>query len=151
MRMLMGICISIVLALALLFQTMRASSQLAANRALRVAEESGLQMLTSDRVERSALLRNLELLRRAATDAPADPRIPMAIGSQYMILGNRSAAARWYRRALAVEARPEIYFNLGRALWLSGQEDESLEAYRAAVKLDPGRRGDVPEEIRSRI
>jgi tetratricopeptide (TPR) repeat protein len=143
--------LSLALLACLAYQSNRSASLLTANRTLLEAESLGIAILQSGSGDRRLVEQSLERLRLAVAKAPFDSRIPLAAGSLSLLEGDRAAAVDWYRRALDTEARPEIYFNLGRALWLLAETDEALDAFRAAVRLDPSRRSAVPAELQARL
>ena len=63
--------------------------------------------------------------------------IPLARGSVNYLLGRLDPAIAAYREALALEARPEIHLNLGRALRAQGLLAEAERELARAVRLDP--------------
>lgn len=138
----------LLLALALLAQSGRLRDRLLADRMLRQVELLSMAALARGELPRGLLPANLELLRRAAVLDPVQVGIPIARGTQYLLLGNGTSAARAYREALALEPRPEVYLNLGRALASTGQADEAREQFRIAVRLDPRLEPNVPPEWR---
>jgi O-antigen ligase len=80
---------------------------------------------------------NLAALERAAQLDPANVAVPLSRGSQYLISGRPAAAIAAYRDALALDPRPEVYLNLGRALALDGQGKAAEEAVLTAMRLSP--------------
>jgi Flp pilus assembly protein TadD len=136
------------LVLALLGQTGRLRDRLAAGRMLRQVELMSMAMIARGEMPRQLLATNLELLRRASALAPAEVGIPIARGTQYLLMGNGSSAAAAYRDALELEPRPEIHLNLGRALVVAGEMEKAREEFRLAVKLDPNLARMVPPELR---
>ena len=93
---------------------------------------------------------NLKLLQNAERLAPADSRLALARGSQFLLLDRPREAAAAYREALAVEARPEIYLNLGRALAAAGDRQAAAESFHRAETLAPWLSSRVPAELRRR-
>jgi Flp pilus assembly protein TadD len=87
---------------------------------------------------------NLSWLDRAAQLDPLEIGIPIARGSQYLLLRRPDEAIAAYREAAALEPRPEIDLNLGRALWMRGDKDAARQAFRRAVRLNPALRAEVP-------
>ena len=143
--------LALVLATGLVYQSVRIVAQLSASRTLFEAEELGIAMVQTGRGNSFLVERMVGRLQVAGARAPWDPRIPLAAGGLSMIDGDVNAAVDAYRRAIAIEPRPEIYFNLGHALLALGEPDEALTAFGAAVRLDPGRRADVPAALRRRL
>ncbi|HVS15403.1 MAG TPA: tetratricopeptide repeat protein [Thermoanaerobaculia bacterium] len=133
----------------------RAERRLRANLMLSFAERQGSQIAAQsgqmNRQLRPAIASTVQSLRQALPDAPADSRIPLAIGSHYLLLGNATEAAGWYQRGLELEARPEIYLNLGRAALLAGDRDSAIEHFRNALLIDVKLRRSVPQELREEM
>ena len=136
------------LALALLAQTGRLRDRLTAGRLLQQVELVSMAMVERAQLPRPLLSRNLELLRRAAALDPTQVGVPIARGTQYLLLGNGSSAAAAYRDALELEPRPETHLNLGRALVLAGEMEKAREHFRLALRLDPNMAQLVPPELR---
>ncbi|HWM94020.1 MAG TPA: tetratricopeptide repeat protein [Thermoanaerobaculia bacterium] len=136
------------LALALLAQTDRLRDRLTAGRMLRQVEMISLAAMARGQVPRGLFPANLELLRRASALDPAEVGIPVARGTQYLLLGNGASAASAYREALKMEPRPEIYLNLGRALATAGETEEARRNFRLALQLDPRLESEVPPDMR---
>lgn len=136
----------LLLALAFAGQTIRWDDRLTANRALR-----GIEALTAAavRVGRGDVLRaNIESLRRMEKRDPLEVGLPLARGSQHLLLRQGQAAISAYEDALKLEPRPEIYLNLGRALALEGRTEEARQNFRIAVRLSPRLAPEVPAEYR---
>jgi tetratricopeptide (TPR) repeat protein len=136
------------LVLALLAQTGRLRDRLTAGRILRQVELISMAMIARAEMPRQLLSKNLEMLRRASVLDPTQVGIPIARGTQYLLLGNGSSAAQAYREALKLEPRPETYLNLGRALAMAGRMKEAREQFRLALRLDPNLAQVVPPELR---
>ncbi|HYN21337.1 MAG TPA: tetratricopeptide repeat protein [Thermoanaerobaculia bacterium] len=134
------------LALALLAQTGRMGDRLQAARMLWQVEVYSRAAIARG-VPRGLIPMNLEVLRRAAVLDATEVGIPIARGTQYLLLGNGSLAAHAYREALALEPRPEIYLNLGRALLVAGEPEEARRQFEMAVRLDPNLAALVPPEL----
>jgi len=134
------------LALALLAQTGRLRDRLAASRMLRQVELLSMAALSRGQMPRGLVPANLELLRRAAVLDPTEVGVPIARGTQYLILGNGSSAAAAYEAALELEPRPEIHLNLGRALLMAGEREEARRHFRLALRLDPHLAALVPPD-----
>jgi tetratricopeptide (TPR) repeat protein len=92
---------------------------------------------SSGQAPRGLLPANLEALRQAAALDPLEVGIPIARGSIFYLLGSPQSALDAYRQAEALEPRPEIDLNIGRALLQSGQTEEARAAFRRAVRLAP--------------
>jgi tetratricopeptide (TPR) repeat protein len=140
--------VAALLAAALVGQTLRARDLLEARRILSQVEQVSLQLASRGRAAAPIYWANVKLLQRAERLDPADSRLILARGSQFLLLGRPEAAATAYREALAVEPRPEIYLNLGRALAAAGDREAARRAFADAVALDPFLREEVPAELR---
>lgn len=136
------------LLLALLAQTGRMRDRLLASRMLRQVELLSMAALARGEMPRGLVPANLELLRRAAALDPREVGVPIARGTQYLLVRNGSSAAAAYRDALELEPRPEIHLNLGRALALAGDLEEARRHFHTAVLLDPHLAPVVPPELR---
>jgi tetratricopeptide (TPR) repeat protein len=132
------------LALALLAQTKRATERLQASKELHTVEVMTLQAARVGNRGDALLRLNLGVLRRAAEHDPTEVGIPMAIGSQYLLLGKAPEAIASYQAALALEPRPETYLSLGKAQLLAGDLDAARASFDSAVALDPRYRKLVP-------
>jgi tetratricopeptide (TPR) repeat protein len=87
---------------------------------------------------RNSHARAAELLRRAQSLQPADPRIEMALGISLFEQGDADAAVTALRRA--TELMPHVaaaWYNLGRALKLQVRMDAAIEALQRALMIDP--------------
>ena len=147
-RSLLAWAVAALLALALLGQTGRMRDKITAGRMLRQVELLSMAAIARNELPRGLVPANLELLRRAQGLDPAEIGVPIARGTQYLLLGNGISAAQAYREALRLEPRPETYLNLGRALAAAGQMEEAREQFRIALRLDPRLEPLVPPEMR---
>ncbi len=132
----LAIVLSVSLALGVFWQVQRSAERRLASRLLARVEAISLQLVAAGQAPRQILQRNLRDLRRAEELDPVESGIPLALGSQYLLLSRPQAAEQAYLDALAVEPRPEIYLNLGKAQMLAGQEAEARESFDKAVVLD---------------
>ena len=133
------------LALAVAGQVVRAGHRLEANRILHQVEQ--VSVAAAGRAPAALFWANVKLLARAQRLDPADARIPLAIGGQYLLLGRPEEALEAYREALAVEPRPEIYLNLGRAQAAAGDPEAARESFRRAALLDRRLLPAIPREF----
>jgi tetratricopeptide (TPR) repeat protein len=99
-------------------------------------EQNSIAMTSRGIVSPPVLSRHLELLARAGDLDPTNVTIPLMRGSQHLLLRNSGAALRAYGEALALEARAEIYLNIGRAHTMAKDEDAAADAFQKAVDLD---------------
>lgn len=137
----------LVVALALGAQWRRTSNRLRASRQLQQVEVITQQLAQAQSLSRPLLQANLRVLQGARELDPSAVGIPMAIGSHYFLLSRPDRAVEWYRRALELEPRPEIYLNLGRAL-LPSDEAGARESLQRAVQLNPRLAEEVPAAYR---
>lgn len=144
LRRLLSAVAAALAALALVAQTGRALERIGASKRLRIVTVLSGEMERSGRKPPELIAGNLRLLREAERLDPREVGIPVALAGQYMLLGRYDTAIDGYRAALEVEPRPEIYLNLGNALFASGRSDEAREAYAKAVALAPHLRRLVP-------
>jgi O-antigen ligase len=135
------------LAAAVVLQARRGSHLVEASRILELTETS-TKAAVSRKLPRGVLVRNLELLDRAERLDRSNASIVLAEASHQLLLGRNTEAERIYRRALALEPRPEIFLNLGRAQWRLGKQEEARESFAAAIALMPSLRREVPREAR---
>jgi tetratricopeptide (TPR) repeat protein len=133
----LGPILALLLALATVGQTVRWRDRAAASRLLAEVEALSLAAARSGQVPAAMIASNLQSLRRAAPLDPVEVGIPIARGSQYLLLSRAEPAIEAYREALELEPRSEGYLNLGRAQWLAGQPDEARRSFSLAVRLDP--------------
>lgn len=134
------------LALALVAQTVRWRDRLAGSRRLKNVELLTVAALESGRAPAQFFAESQESLRLAARLDPAEVGVPIARGNLYLLLSRHEPAIRAYQEALALEPRPEGYYNLGRALWAAGRREEAMRSFELAMRLDPflaARVGDV--------
>jgi O-antigen ligase len=136
------------LILALVAQTGRMRDRLLASRILRQVELRSMAVISRGEVPRGLVPANLELLRRASILDRTEVGIPIARGTQYLILGNGDQAAAAYRDALELEPRPEVHLNLGRALLMSGDREGARQELGLALRLDPRLEPAVPAGLR---
>lgn len=137
------------LAVSLVFQTVRLRDRVRASRILQAVERVTYALEARGQVPARVLWTHVRLLEEAAKDDPAAVGIPLAEGSQYLLLNRPTEAIASYRRALELEPRPEIYLNLGRAYRLTGEVGQAGRAFERAVELDPRLADEVPELPRS--
>ncbi len=90
--------------------------------------------------------RNLEELRRAAALDPVEVGIPIARGTQYLLLPHpdASAALAAFDAADRLEPRPVTFILRGSALLAAGRRDEADRMFALALRLDPSLAPKVP-------
>ncbi len=129
--------LALLLLAALVFEVRRGARLLGADKRVKVVETtSPVAAARRDAAGQALLRRNLELLRDAAAMDRADVRVPLARGSVQLLLGRLDDAIASYRQALALEPRPEIHLNLGRALAAAGRRAEAEPHFALVRQLD---------------
>jgi tetratricopeptide (TPR) repeat protein len=137
-----------VLALGCAAQMVRWRSRMEAGRLLAHVEALSLAVAQQGKAPRRLLQVNLDMLRRAAALDPVEVGVPIARGSQHLLFGSPEAAIEPYRAAAALEPRPEIYLNLGRAEWLAHRPEDARRDFALAFRLDPRLAEAVPPQMR---
>jgi O-antigen ligase len=122
-----------------------------AARVLRVVEAMTRGMVHTGRGNAGLLWRHVRLLEDAERLDGSNAAIPLAKGSQYRLLRRPQEAQEAYRRALALEPRPEIWLNLGAAQVAAEDKEAARESFLKAVKLDPRMRSQVPQPYRTEL
>jgi tetratricopeptide (TPR) repeat protein len=129
---------------ALGWQTLRVRDRIEAGRILALVEARTVAALRARRAPPAVFEAHLAWLDRAGRLDPLEIGIPIARGTQFLLLRRPDDAVAAYRAAAALEARPEIDLNLGRALWAGGNRGEAREAFARAVRLNPMLRAEIP-------
>jgi O-antigen ligase len=134
-----------VLAAALTGQTLRLVDRREGGRLLHQAEViSGA--IEAGRAPITLVFRNLEALRRAAALDPVEVGIPIARGTQYLLLPHPDAGAALDAFAAAdrLEPRPATLILEGRALLAAGRRAEADRRFSLSLRLDPSLAPAVP-------
>jgi tetratricopeptide (TPR) repeat protein len=76
--------------------------------------------------------------------SPPDAAIPIALASAAEATADLPAAIAEYERALLIDRRPEIYFQLGLLQLDSRDHSAGIEHIVRACAFDPARLSDVP-------
>lgn len=79
-------------------------------------------------------------LEGCACVSPPDVAIPMTRAAALEANGDRAAAIAGYERALLIDRRPEIYFQLG----LLHHDSAAVENFVRACAFDPARLREIP-------
>jgi tetratricopeptide (TPR) repeat protein len=141
--------VALVLAVAaLVWHTQRALDRLEAGRLLAQVEARTLAAIQARRVSSQLFAEHLAWLDRAASLDPLEVGVPIARGTQYLLLKRPHEAVAAYRAAAALEPRPEVDLNLGRALWMAGEQEAARSAFARAVAGNPLLLPQVPPEAR---
>lgn len=98
----------------------------------RRAVEGGLPAVFVSRQARA----NMEFADRCLRVAPTDVDLLMEKAASLRLLGRYDDAAQAYRRALLIDQRPEIYFNLGEVNVQAGKNSEAIEAFLVAARFE---------------
>lgn len=134
----LAVILTLLLTLATLGQTARWRNRMTASRLLAQVEALSVAVVRSGQPPPERMItNNLITLRVAAALDPVEVGIPIARGTQYLLLSRPDPAIEAYRAALALEPRSEGYLNLGRAQWLAGRTDEAKQNFAVATRLDP--------------
>lgn len=151
-RRLLAWAVTLALALALVGQTVRSKDRIGASKRLRVVDVVTAQAVSATgEIPRQILGGNLRLLRQARTLDPADVTVPASLAAQHLLAGSPRRAVAVYEEAIALEPRPELYLNLGRALLTIGERERAVEAFSDAVRLAPRLRSQVPSTVRREL
>lgn len=94
---------------------------------------------------------NLDELDRIARSHALDPAWYLDYGANCEILGRWQDAVNSYTRALAVDQRPEIYFNRGLALLHLGQVEAATSDLTTAVRFNPTFLDQIDGELHARV
>jgi tetratricopeptide (TPR) repeat protein len=132
------------LLIALGWQTLRAVDRITASRLLARVEAQTLAAVQARHAPSTMFVEHLQWLDTAARLDPLEIGVPIARGSQFLLLRRPADALAVYRQAAALEPRPEIDLNIGRALWMQGDRDAARKAFQRAVQLNPQLRDEVP-------
>jgi Flp pilus assembly protein TadD len=137
--------LTVLLLAALALDVRRGARLIGADKRVKLVEvTSPIAAARRDAAGQALLRRNLEVLRAAAAMDPADVRVPLARGSVLLLLGRLDEAISSYRQALALEPRPEIHLNLGRALVAAGRRDEAERHFALVREIDPRLARSIP-------
>lgn len=80
---------------------------------------------------------NLNDLLRIESKCCTSVLVPVLEAENDDILGQKEDALAALRRALTVDQRPELYFNIGTLLVELGRMDEAVEAYLTSARIRP--------------
>jgi tetratricopeptide (TPR) repeat protein len=133
-----------VLLVAVVAQGDRLRDRLRSGRILKTVEAVTVAVAAGGAPPPTLLWTHVRLLEEAAALAPADSGVPLAQGSQYLLLGRLPEAQQAYRRSLALSSRPEGWLNLGRAQWQAGERQAALDSFARATALNPRLAREVP-------
>lgn len=131
---------------ALAWQTVRTRDRIEAGRLLAQVEARTVAALQAKRAPSTMFAQHLAWLDEAERLDPLEIGIPIARGTQFLLLRRPDDALAAYRAAAALEPRPEIDLNMGRALLMRGSKDEARRAFERAVTLNPMLRAEVPAD-----
>jgi tetratricopeptide (TPR) repeat protein len=132
------------LLLALGWQTLRTTDRLHAGRTLALVEARTQAAIARGRAPSTMFAEHLALLATAADLDPLEIGIPIAQGAQFLLLRRPDEAIAAYQSAAALEPRPEIDLNLGRAYWMKGAREEARAAFTRALRLNPRLKDEIP-------
>lgn len=121
-------------------------------RTLRAVEERTALALTSDNF-RAVRIANENILRLKAvrTGCRTSATFYVLLGVNENLLGREPEAIADFRRALEVDDRPEIYYNIGMAALSQGRLDEAVRELATAVEFQPYMVDSLSGELRARV
>jgi O-antigen ligase len=131
---------------ALAWQTLRVRDRLTASVLLARVEARTLAAIQARRVPSTLFAENLAWLDEAGRRDPLEIGVPIAKGTQFLLLRQPDAALAAYRAAAALEPRPEIDLNIGRALQMKGDHNGARAAFARALRLNPMLRSEIPPD-----
>jgi tetratricopeptide (TPR) repeat protein len=79
-----------------------------------------------------------KLVERAIALSPRDAFIIDSLGWVKYRQGDKDEAITLLRHAFQIQPNAEIGAHLGEVLWVAGHQDEARQAWRDALKLEPG-------------
>lgn len=122
------------------------------NRVMRDVEER-MALLDSVEPSRANALASLNLsdLDRIAHSSRLDPAWYMFYGANCETLGRWDDAADAYTNALAIDQRPELYFNRGLVMLRLGRIDRAVADMTRAVRFNPFFIDQISGELRTRV
>lgn len=119
---------------------------------LRALEERTLQAMNDPGHLAAPLAREtIERADAALAHCRKQLEFLMVKGANQRILNRREDAVETYKRAAALEKRPEIFFQLGATLFEAGRSLDAIEPFAQACRFQPSLLDQVPQSIRSDI
>lgn len=94
---------------------------------------------------------NLSDLERIASSHRLDPEWYLLYGANCELLERWQEAADAYTRALAIDQRPEIYFNRGMVMLHLGRTEAAAADLITAVRFNPNFVYQIDGELRARV
>jgi O-antigen ligase len=88
---------------------------------------------------------------RLLARCPFSQELLMVRAANLRLVDRRDEAVETYRRALAIEKRPEILFQLGATLLETGRTQEALAAFTEACRFQPLLLEHVPFAVRGEV
>jgi hypothetical protein len=134
----------VMLLIALGWQVVRTSNRITASRLLARVEARTLAAIQQRHAPSTMFAEHLAWLDTAARLDPLEIGVPMARGTQFLLLRRPDDALTAYREAAALEPRPEIDLNIGRALLQKGDKANARASFARAVQLNPRLRAELP-------
>ncbi len=97
--------------------------------------------------------RNLQTSRNLATHCAGELAVAlnMIAAANARILGQPDVASGFYRAALELDRRPELYYNLGEMELATGNTEEAIRTLARAVTFDPKLESDIPPQIAAEV
>lgn len=100
---------------------------------------------------RIAARRAIEEMTHCLECSPASISAYMIRGAALRMLRRQGEAAQDYRRALRLDRRAELYFNLGQAELDAGRQESAADAFGTAVLLLYPYVDDIPQPMQTRV
>jgi tetratricopeptide (TPR) repeat protein len=139
-----SMALTLALVVALGWQSLRVRDRIEAGRLLARVESRTRAAIAAGRAPSTLFAEHLAWLDEAARLDPLEIGVPIARGAQYLLLRRPDEAIAAYEAAAALEPRPEIDLNLGRALLMRGDREAARRRFARAVTLDPQLAAEVP-------
>lgn len=95
--------------------------------------------------------RNLDAASKAVQDCPHELDLYMIAAANLRALGRFPEAVEMYERALMVDRRPEIYFNLGLVELKLGRRSKAIEHLTTAAIFSNRWRTNLPPEVADEV
>lgn len=106
------------------------------NREVKAVQRSTDAALSAPPMEApSVARRNLLRLDRCLPQSPTDVRLLMLAAANYQILDRHADAIAAYERALRIDKRPEIYYELGLTQLSVGDRSSALASLTRAARF----------------
>jgi tetratricopeptide (TPR) repeat protein len=122
-----------------------------------VEDQTRLALEASGNFQAVVLARqNIDVLRRCENHYPLDVNVYMLEGANFQIMQQLDRASAAYEKALRIDRRPEIYFNLGVVQLELKDREKARANFISAVTFAPTMLEEIPditirEEVKAEI